>query len=279
MGHERVAFYWKIWQTWFGSVPFNVLLVGFIATRRKRFCITGDPSITPRHSSRYLFSSRFLNRIYRLTLVSTCLQIGGSYKCNPCDFWCENNESMDSHLLSTSHRDVVSMMNGSLPVVVGRQRALSCGSCDRRFRYNLQLRLHVKETGHEGSMTASDAYQQRIRCNLCPQIVRSLVALQRHQLTCHATKEEEKKEKEKEDRTSQSAPYFCSFCSMNFVTAQEAVLHRRTSSHKEIVKARKCNRDSSTSTIRECPHCAEKQTNLSEHKTHLLENHPELCHR
>ncbi|XP_029049931.2 zinc finger protein 808 [Osmia bicornis bicornis] len=206
-------------------------------------------------------------------------QIGGNYKCNPCDFWCENNESMDSHLLSTSHRDVVSMMNGSLPVVVGRQRALSCGSCDRRFRYNLQLRLHVKETGHEGSMTASDAYQQRIRCNLCPQIVRSLVALQRHQLTCHPTKEEVKKEEEKEDHSSQSAPYFCSFCSMNFVTAQEAVLHRRTSSHKEIVKARKCNRDSSTSTIRECPHCAEKQTNLSEHKRHLLENHPELCHR
>ncbi|XP_012142668.1 uncharacterized protein LOC105662708 isoform X2 [Megachile rotundata] len=208
--------------------------------------------------------------------ANTLEQIGGSYKCTPCDFWCEDNESMESHLLSTSHRDVVSMMNGSVPVVVGRQRALPCGSCDRRFRYNLQLRLHVEETGHVQSFTATDEYQQRIKCELCPRIVRSLVALQRHRLTRHATKDDEQKEKEE---NAESAPYFCSFCSMNFVTAQEAVLHRRTSRHKEIVKARKRNRDSSCSTIRECPHCAEKQSNLSEHKTHLLENHPELCHR
>ncbi|XP_076631024.1 uncharacterized protein LOC143346632 [Colletes latitarsis] len=209
--------------------------------------------------------------------VKTLEKIAGSYKCTPCDFWCEDNERMDSHLTSTSHRDVVSMMNGSVPVVVGRQRALLCGSCNRRFRYNLQLRLHVKETGHKESPTATDAYQQRIGCNLCSQIVRSLVALQRHQFTCHGARNDDKEET---NDSNQTVPYFCSFCSMKFATARDAVLHRRTSSHKEIVKARKCSAEGlSVSTVRECPHCEKKQSNLSEYKDHLLQRHPELCHR
>ncbi|KAF3426832.1 hypothetical protein E2986_03564 [Frieseomelitta varia] len=213
---------------------------------------------------------------------SSRYQIGGSYRCTPCDFWCEDNETMDSHLLERSHRDVVSMMNGSVPIMIGRQRALPCGSCDRRFRYNLQLRLHVKETGHEESLTATDEYQQRIKCNLCPQIVRSLVALQRHQLSAHVAKGIAKKYEGtnagQQPSRSAPAPYFCSFCSMNFATAQDAVLHRRTSSHKEMVKARKSNDSSAMSTRRECPHCKQKQANLSEHKKHLLDRHPELCH-
>ncbi|XP_053975655.1 zinc finger protein 624 [Hylaeus volcanicus] len=207
--------------------------------------------------------------------AKTLQKIAGSYKCTPCEFWCEDNDTMDSHLSSTSHRDVVAMMKGSVPVVIGRQRALPCGSCDRRFRYNLQLRLHARETGHQESSTATDAYQQRIECNLCPQTFRSLVALQRHQLACHAAKN-----KDETNDSNQSGPYFCSFCSMNFATAREAVLHRRTSSHKEVVKARKSKEKGlPTSTIRECPHCEKKQVNLVEHKDHLLRCHPELCHR
>lgn len=224
----------------------------------------------------YLVST-YLKNARRYCLVSSilCFQIAGSYRCTPCDFWCEDNETMEAHLVDSSHRDVVSMMNGSVPIRIGRQRALTCGGCDRRFRYNLQLRLHIKETGHEESLTATDEYQQRIKCNLCPQIVRSLVALQRHQLSSHVTKIE----KHETNDSSQPTPYFCSFCSMNFATAREAVLHRRTSSHKEMVKARKSNEGPSTSTVRQCPHCKQKQTNLSEHKTHLLDSHPELCYR
>ncbi|CAD1472749.1 unnamed protein product, partial [Heterotrigona itama] len=212
--------------------------------------------------------------------AKTLEQIGGSYRCTPCDFWCEDDETMDSHMLERSHRDVVSMMNGSVPIMIGRQRALPCGSCDRRFRYNLQLRLHVKETGHEEGPTATDEYQQRIKCNLCPQVVRSLVALQRHQLSAHVARGIAKKdEAAQQPSRSTPAPYFCSFCSMNFATAQDAVLHRRTSSHKEMVKARKSNDSSATSMTRECPHCKQKQANLSEHKEHLLDEHPELCYR
>ncbi|KAL0108082.1 hypothetical protein PUN28_014990 [Cardiocondyla obscurior] len=215
-------------------------------------------------------------------------QIGGSCRCTPCNFWCEDNSTMESHLLSTSHRDLVSMMKGSVPVVISRQRTLGCDTCDRQFRYNFQLRLHAKETGHAAGDTASDVYQQRIKCDLCPQVVRSLVALQRHQLTSHIAKNknksEDKEEEKSEDKIQDTseivrpAPYFCSFCSLNFTTAQEAVLHRRTSSHKEVVKARK-SEEGLLETMRECPHCNRTQPNLVAHKSHLLLVHPEICHR
>ncbi|XP_029675420.1 zinc finger protein 845 [Formica exsecta] len=208
--------------------------------------------------------------------IKTLERSGGRCRCTPCDFWCEDNETMESHLLSISHRDVVSMMNGSVPIVISRQRALFCGSCNRQFRYNFQLRSHAKETGHDASYTASDEYQQRIKCDLCPQIVRSLVALQRHQLICHVAKD---KEKDEVAEAAQPAPYFCSFCSMNFITAQEAVVHRRSSSHKEAVKTRKIQEGLLETVTRECPHCGEKQSSLTAHKSHLLQNHPELCHR
>lgn len=267
---------------WFGSAPFSVPLAAFIATRRKRFCFIGDPSFTLRLSSGYRVFSfhQFILTAFLRTLrfLRFAWQMGGRYKCTPCNFWCDDNEAMDTHLSGASHRDVVSMMKGSVPVVVGRQRALPCHTCDRRFRYNLQLWLHVKETGHEGSVTATDEYQQRLKCTLCPQIFRSLIALQRHQLNCHPTMKFERFMRGRRNDPVPPGPYFCSFCSLNFSTAQDAVLHRRTSSHKEIVRASK-NKQEQPVNMRDCPHCGEKHPNLSEHKKHLLEKHPELCHR
>ncbi|XP_014480412.1 PREDICTED: zinc finger protein 845 [Dinoponera quadriceps] len=209
--------------------------------------------------------------------VKTLEQIGGNCKCTPCDFWCEDSEMMEAHLLSANHREVVSMMNGSVPVVISCQRALPCRTCDRQFRYNFQLRVHAKETGHEPNFTASDEYQHRIRCDMCPKIVRSLISLQRHQLHCHVAKDEG----HSKDTTvvARPAPYFCSFCSMNFVTTHEAIRHRRTSSHKEAVKARKSQEGLAETTVRECSHCNEKCSNLPVYKNHLLHCHPELCHR
>ncbi|XP_020286074.1 zinc finger protein 729 isoform X2 [Pseudomyrmex gracilis] len=198
-------------------------------------------------------------------------------RCVSCNFCCKNNNAMESHLLSTAHRDVVSMMNGSVPVVIGRHLVLSCTTCDRQFQYNLQLRLHIKQTGHE-SHTASDAYQQYLKCNWCSKAFRSQFALQRHQLLAHKTKHDDADVNKSE--TTQLALYYCSYCSINFATRNEANEHRRSFIHKEVVRAHKNkNGQSGKEMERVCPHCDEKQPNIIEHKTHLLDHHPELCHR
>ena len=72
------------------------------------------------------------------------------------------------------------------------------------------------------------------------------------------------------------APYFCSFCSLSFETAKDAVVHRRTGAHKEVVKAMKSE---NSSTVKTCPYCKEELPNIFKYKAHLLDVHPELCHR
>lgn len=185
---------------------------------------------------------------------------------------------MEEHLTSSGHRELIAMMNGSVPIVVGRQTFLTCKTCNQRFRYNMQLRIHARVTGHNGNVTATDEYQSRISCGQCSQIVRSLVGLQRHQLSCHGRKAEIDDD-DPEVIAERSAPYFCSFCIMNFTTARQAVLHRRTSSHKEIVKAQKISAANSSSVSRNCPHCEVTHSSLRQHKEHLLQQHPEMCYR
>ncbi|KAK0171053.1 hypothetical protein PV328_008818 [Microctonus aethiopoides] len=196
------------------------------------------------------------------------------YICVCCDFWCDDNATMEEHLLSGEHRETVAMINGSVPIVIRRQRFLICHTCNRRFRYNFQLRLHAKDTGHPINFTASDEYQTKIHCNLCPQILKSQLALQRHQLTTH--------NKSKEFKEKIPMPYFCSFCSINFETARDAVLHRRTASHKQIVKNRKFSSiegETVPPLQRDCGHCGEKQNNLLEYRRHLLQCHSDQCHK
>ncbi|XP_016841879.1 zinc finger protein 11 isoform X2 [Nasonia vitripennis] len=203
-------------------------------------------------------------------------KIAGSFVCALCDFCCDDNESVEAHIMKQGHQDVVSMINGSVPIVIRRQRVLTCPTCCRRFRYNIQLRFHAKETGHEICQSASDEYQRRLSCGLCGQIVRSLIALQRHQLSCHKAVAL-KSEQVKSDDEAETTPYFCSFCSVSFKTAHDAVLHRRTSSHKETVRSKRSG--DGQETRRACPHCEVKRENLAEHRKHLLEEHSELCHR
>ncbi|XP_015120854.1 zinc finger protein 99 [Diachasma alloeum] len=190
-----------------------------------------------------------------------------SLTCVSCNFWCDSNEAMEEHLLGLEHREAVAMINGSVPVVIRRQRTLICDTCNRHFQYNFQLRIHSRETGHPPSATATDDYQQRIACRHCAQVFRSLVALQRHQLTSHTSK----------DGGELPAPYFCSFCSINFETARDAVLHRRTTSHKQTVKEHKF-RGVETSQ-RDCGHCGERVRDLEALKLHLIQSHHNLCHR
>lgn len=176
---------------------------------------------------------------------------------------------MEKHLLSLEHRNAVTMINGSVPIVIGRQRILTCDTCCRNFRYNFQLRIHAKETGHAVSLTASDDYQQKVSCNICFQVFHSLVALQRHQLSTHISDNNTKKQK--------TTPYFCSFCSMNFETSHDAIVHRRSQSHKQTVKEHKLPIGGSLK--KNCGHCGETLADLRFYKRHLLQHHRDLCHR
>ncbi|XP_046604538.1 zinc finger protein Xfin-like isoform X1 [Neodiprion virginianus] len=193
-------------------------------------------------------------------------EISSSFRCTACDVWCEDNDEMEVHVMSLSHRQVVSMMDGSVPVVITRQRRLPCDTCGQHFRYNLQLKQHVAETGHAAE-TASDEYQTRLRCQQCNQIFRSQIALQRHQLSNHVFKSSVKIE-----------PYFCSLCALTFSSTDEAIRHRKSSRHKDRVEAKKYAQ-TGVQRKKNCLHCDASLPSIAKLKEHLLSTHIELCPR
>lgn len=67
--------------------------------------------------------------------------------------------------------------------------------------------------------------------------------------------------------------YFCSTCSMEFSSAQEALTHRRSQEHRFVLIQRYGEKK------RHCPHCDEVVNGRQQFKEHLLERHSEESHQ
>jgi hypothetical protein len=193
-------------------------------------------------------------------------QVIGRYWCSFCKYECESSEDMRCHIEGPVHRELVSVINRSVPIVIRKRTVLSCGTCCEEFRYNAQLRRHVARAGHHDSNTSSDMYQERFYCSDCRFVANSCVSLQRHILHTH--------------KTEKKGAYFCSACSLNFDSAEEAALHRRSQEHKYSALASRRDRGLSEEVLtKSCVHCGENFENVLQLKTHLREQHAEFPYR
>lgn len=173
---------------------------------------------------------------------------------------------MKCHIEGPVHQELVAVINRSVPIVIRKRTVLSCGSCGEEFRYNAQLRRHVLRAGHHDSSTSSDVYQERFCCSDCRFVGSSSASLQRHILHTH--------------KAEKKGAYFCSACSLNFDSAEEAALHRRSQQHKYSALASRRDRGLSEEVLtKNCPHCGEKFENVLQLKTHLREQHAEFPYR
>ncbi|CAB0034901.1 unnamed protein product [Trichogramma brassicae] len=234
------------------------------------------PSETPAQSGGKWKLSDLAGDKWKPSESSISLQIEGNFSCSQCCFICDNNEAMELHLNEQSHRDVVSMINGSVPIVIHCLQALKCRTCSYRCRYNIEMREHAARAGHEGSLSSTDEYQTRLICRICQFVGHSRIALQRHQLFNH--KFDMLKSDDKGTDSVQAWPYFCSFCWMSFDSREAGIVHRRTISHKETVKKAKAV-DPASQVSRKCRFCNQVQSDLLEHKRHILQEHRQDCPR
>uniref|UniRef100_A0A1I8MFU0 C2H2-type domain-containing protein n=1 Tax=Musca domestica TaxID=7370 RepID=A0A1I8MFU0_MUSDO len=142
----------------------------------------------------------------------------GRFWCSYCRFECEDNNQMRRHLLSPEHKEVLLAINRSVPICISKRRTLSCLKCGSGFRYNFELRRHIRS--HHPEMeyfgTASDIYQSKFKCLTCPEVLPSQIALQRHEKFKHSV-----------------SKYFCSICSLEFNSPCKARRHRKTLEHKQ----------------------------------------------
>ncbi|KAH8298390.1 hypothetical protein KR018_012640 [Drosophila ironensis] len=163
----------------------------------------------------------FLDHWRARSHVSLTKKLGGNFWCGYCQFECGSNEDMWLHLLDTSHKEVLMVLNRSVPICIAQRRMLECSACDMSFLFNFQLRRHfaAEHPGQAATGTAADDYQCRFRCGLCGNPQKSRMALQRHEKHKHHL-----------------ARYYCAICRLQFHTPLEARRHRSLMQHK--LKAR-----------------------------------------
>ncbi|XP_055907356.1 zinc finger protein 546 [Eupeodes corollae] len=195
----------------------------------------------------------------------------GRFWCSFCQFECEDNNQMRRHLLGSDHREVIMAINRSVPIIISKKVSIECLKCHRNFRYNVELRQHAlrcEEFKTEAIGTASDEYQSRFRCALCPdEVHKSKMALQRHEKFKHNKRR-----------------FYCSICNEEFNDPEAAIKHRKTKLHRQNSNAKlnKGKMEGSTKAKKEigddlkCEKCHHVSTSEVEAMLHQI-NHPQGC--
>lgn len=187
----------------------------------------------------------------------------GFLLCTFCKYETELDEFMEEHLLSDGHREVISAINRSMPIIIRKIHPLRCSTCHKRFRYNIELRRHCLRENHPISVTATDEYQETHRCSECKLIFKSNKSMQNH---LH--------------RRHRKSYFYCSYCRLTFDSYHASKLHRRSQQHK--YTALTVNNEKSfqgKDISRVCKYCFLRFPNVLSLKEHLDKVHPECSHR
>nr|XP_022917746.1 zinc finger protein 62 [Onthophagus taurus] len=200
----------------------------------------------------------FLRHWCSLEHEASACKFPGTFSCAFCKFQTPDNKRMLEHLLSAEHKEVISVINRSVPIVIKKLNYVACQTCDVKFLLNIQLRKHCEREKHPYANTASDAYQNRNNCDKCDHVFKSKVALQRHKKRVH-----------------QDSFNFCSVCNLTFSNIFDAKRHRSSTQHRIALQSSKRNSSTGKDPKKKCIYCEDILDNIIELRNHLSEKHPE----
>ncbi|XP_058451746.1 zinc finger protein 236-like [Malaya genurostris] len=186
------------------------------------------------------------------------VSVDGTFWCSFCKFECTENFHMTNHLLGSDHREVISVINRSVPIIIRKITPIVCKFCGDEFRYNAELKKHherCNEGTPEDAMKAKRSFQNTFTCNICKASFHNKMLLLQHGQKLHRL-----------------ANYYCSICEMSFQTPKESVRHRRTTAHK-VMSARKNKKSNIVS--KKCHVCGKELADILELKRHIRTDHPE----
>ncbi|XP_059476718.1 uncharacterized protein LOC132197440 [Neocloeon triangulifer] len=188
----------------------------------------------------------------------------GKFCCQQCKFEESAAESIENHLRTEEHQQVVAALNQSVPIVIKkRSTPFKCNICESKFSLNIQLRFHMSKK--HGITTAP---LHTFCCKFCKFSCNKQRSLQRHVIGKH------KKKGRRKQQLDSTGEFFCGLCDETFHSKDEAVLHRRKLQCRE--KRALANGFNTTQLCRICQGVFE---NLFEYKKHILELHPGALHR
>lgn len=188
----------------------------------------------------------------------------GPLWCSFCKYQCQSNEQMGNHLTGSDHQSLLQALGRSVPIIIRKMSQIRCSNCNESFQLNIQLRRHNLSCRNQCqasssiSGSASDEYQSKFRCEICPLILRSRKAYQIHSFDQHRIK-----------------ICFCNICSLTFKSAKLARQHRMSTEHK-VESARKKPK---ANLSRRCRVCKMVLSDVLRLREHLRTEHPEARHR
>ncbi|CAH0722060.1 unnamed protein product, partial [Brenthis ino] len=206
--------------------------------------------------------SNFMQHWFSEEHESKVSSMDGRYWCSFCKFECDTSQEMMNHMSSSEHSEVVAVINRSMPIIIRKKTVLRCETCQKEFRYNMEIKQHCLKTGHECAYSATDNYQELHLCQHCKVKFKSSVTLAAHLKSKHKQK-----------------AYFCLVCSKTFASSEEAKRHRQTSEHRVRRKEILSERGETTKDLsKKCPYCTEKVMlkNILELKSHIERAHPDI---
>lgn len=190
--------------------------------------------------------------------------MSGIFCCSYCRYETLSTTDMYEHLLRDSHKEVIAVINRSVPIIIEKRSIIKCEICTKTFRFNFELRNHAKLYGHSQEKgTGSDKYQEKMNCSLCSFVSFSRTTLQRHLNFKHSGKEVEGK-------------FFCTICDLQFDSVHESKEHRSTQEHK--YKALKKHKKAQE-LVKNCPYCFVVFSDVLALKKHLKTEHPDMAYR
>ncbi|XP_050092584.1 zinc finger protein 236 [Anopheles aquasalis] len=190
-----------------------------------------------------------------------CVAGPGKFWCSFCKFECEGNFQMTEHLLGANHREVIAVINRSVPIIIRKLTRIQCDGCGQQFRYNAELRRHQQHhcelANREVSEQVRALVQNTFVCRLCGAAFPDNIRLLQHGQKLHRL-----------------AHYYCSICECSFGSAQESMRHRRTSRHR-ILSARKRHKEVQL-VVKVCGVCKAELPDLLALKQHMYDAHPDV---
>ncbi|XP_035776376.1 uncharacterized protein LOC118458221 isoform X2 [Anopheles albimanus] len=190
-----------------------------------------------------------------------CVAGPGKFWCSFCKFECEGNFQMTEHLLGANHREVIAVINRSVPIIIRKLTRIQCDGCGQQFRYNAELRRHQQHhcalADREVSEQVRALVQNTFVCRLCGAAFPDNIRLLQHGQKLHRL-----------------AHYYCSICECSFGSAQESMRHRRTSRHR-LLSARKRHKETQL-VAKVCGVCKAELSDLLALKQHMYDAHPDV---
>jgi hypothetical protein len=131
-------------------------------------------------------------------------------------FWCQvcikilpSNKDLYNHLESDDHRDLISVVNRSIPTVLQKIELVACTICDQKFRLNIGLKKHMLHV--HGLADFQLENHQLVKCKFCQFSSYKQKAVETHQFLVHR---------------EQRLEYTCNICRQSFASNEEIKRHR-----------------------------------------------------